>query len=98
MAIWAENAAVLVSALIGFADLARKRQTLLEYTVHSVTEGIDALGRVSVRVRDQRGRVFHGAGADTDIIVASVQAYLRALNRITVTHRVEGSRDEAHAV
>jgi 2-isopropylmalate synthase len=74
------------------------RASLLEYTVHSVTEGIDALGHVTVRVRDQRGRVFHGAGADTDIIVASVQAYLRALNRITTTRRTEGARNEAHAV
>jgi 2-isopropylmalate synthase len=72
--------------------------TLLEYSVHSVTEGIDALGHVTVRVRDQRGRVVHGAGADTDIIVASVQAYLRALNRITSTHRQEWRSDEAHAV
>jgi 2-isopropylmalate synthase len=72
--------------------------TLLEYSVHSVTEGIDALGRVTVRVRDQRGRTFHGAGADTDIIVASAQAYLRALNRITATRRMEEARDEAHAV
>jgi 2-isopropylmalate synthase len=72
--------------------------TLLEYSVHSVTEGIDALGHVTVRVRDQRGRVHHGAGADTDIIVASVQAYLRALNRITSTHRTEWRNDEAHAV
>ena len=58
---------------------------LLEYSVHSVTEGIDALGHVTVRIRDDRGRVFHGAGADTDIIVASVHAYLRALNRIVAT-------------
>jgi 2-isopropylmalate synthase len=71
---------------------------LLEYSVHSVTEGIDALGHVSVRVRDDSGRVCHGAGADTDIIVASVQAYLRALNRIcAVQKRVEQSH-EAHAV
>ena len=74
------------------------RANLLEYSVHSVTEGIDALGHVTVRVRDHRGRVVHGAGADTDIIVASVQAYLRALNRITATRRTEGTRDEAHAV
>jgi 2-isopropylmalate synthase len=73
------------------------RAKLLEYSVHSVTEGIDALGHVTVRVRDQRGRVFHGAGADTDIIVASALAYLRALNRIAAT-RTEGVRDEAHAV
>lgn len=75
------------------------KATLLEYSVHSVTEGIDALGHVTVRVRDERGRVFHGAGADTDIIVASVQAYLRALNRITATQqRMEWRADEAHAV
>ncbi|CAN5890746.1 hypothetical protein BH11MYX4_BH11MYX4_20790 [soil metagenome] len=68
---------------------------LVELTVHSVTEGIDALGHVNVRVRETapRGgvtaqtdapqlRVFHGAGADTDIIVASAKAYLRAINRL----------------
>jgi len=67
---------------------------LVEYTVHAVTEGIDALGHVTVRVRERaargvtaqsdapRPRVFHGAGADTDIIVASAKAYLRAINRL----------------
>ena len=78
------------------------RATLLEYSVHSVTEGIDALGHVTVRVRDARGRVCHGAGADTDIIVASVQAYLRALNRICAAARALNDRveenHEAHAV
>jgi 2-isopropylmalate synthase len=75
--------------------------SLLEYTVQSVTEGIDALGEVSVRVspdeadapRDKinpqyehtRPRVFHGHGADTDIIVASAKAYLAAINRIIAT-------------
>jgi 2-isopropylmalate synthase len=71
------------------------RAQLVELCVHSVTEGIDALGHVTVRVREagaagpiaaQAGapqlRVFHGAGADTDIIVASAKAYLRAINRM----------------
>jgi 2-isopropylmalate synthase len=71
---------------------------LLEYSVHSVTEGIDALGHVTVRVRDESGRVCHGAGADTDIIVASVQAYLRALNRICAVHKQVETSHEAHAV
>ena len=69
---------------------------LLEYTVQSVTAGIDALGEVSVRIRStdeeaaggrvnpQRGtsgaRVFHGHGTHTDVIVASAKAYLAALN------------------
>ncbi|MFW6087596.1 MAG: alpha-isopropylmalate synthase regulatory domain-containing protein, partial [Myxococcota bacterium] len=69
--------------------------TLLEYTVQSVTEGIDALGEVSVRIRAEevgtqrlspqhgnRAQVFHGHGADTDIIVASAKAYVAALNRL----------------
>jgi 2-isopropylmalate synthase len=53
---------------------------LLEYSVRSVTEGIDALGEVSVRIR--AGRIFHGHAADTDIVVASARAYLAAQNRM----------------
>jgi 2-isopropylmalate synthase len=57
--------------------------TLIEYSVHSVTEGIDALGEVTVRIADPNSsRSFGGYGADDDIIVASVKAYLAALNRM----------------
>jgi 2-isopropylmalate synthase len=56
---------------------------LIEYNVHSVTEGIDAQGEVTVRIADaESGRSFGGYGADDDIIVASVRAYLAALNRM----------------
>jgi 2-isopropylmalate synthase len=69
------------------------RGELVEFAIHAVTEGIDALGHVTVRVREgaergiashgeARSRVFHGAGADTDIVVASARAYLRAINRM----------------
>ncbi len=71
--------------------------TLLEYAVHAVTEGIDAIGEVTVRLQAENGsspkrtspqsgsvqaRTFGGYGADTDIIVASVKAYLAALNKL----------------
>jgi 2-isopropylmalate synthase len=81
--------------------------SLLEFSVHAVTEGIDALGEVSVRVRadatsgkrhpqhDAAQRVFHGHGADTDILVASAKAYLAALNRLLGTYGVEGRDDAA---
>ena len=56
---------------------------LLEYTVSSVTAGIDALGEVSVRVQDlETGRVYFGRSSNTDVIVASAQAYVNALNRL----------------
>ena len=54
---------------------------LTEFSVNSVTEGIDAVGEVSIRI-EQDGRVYIGRGADTDIIVASAQAYMNALNRL----------------
>nr|MCU0513147.1 2-isopropylmalate synthase [Anaerolineae bacterium] len=56
---------------------------LLEYSVHSVTEGIDALGEVTVRISPPDSpRSFGGYGADADIVVASVKAYMAALNRM----------------
>jgi len=53
---------------------------LLEYTVNSVTEGIDAQGEVTVRV-EAHDRTFVGRSADTDIVVASAKALMNALNR-----------------
>lgn len=56
---------------------------LLEYTVSSVTAGIDALGEVTVRLQDpDTGKVVFGRSANTDVIVASAQAYLNAVNRL----------------
>jgi 2-isopropylmalate synthase len=54
--------------------------TLTEFSVKSVTEGIDAQGEVMIRVESE-GRSYVGRGADTDIIVASAKAYMNALNR-----------------
>lgn len=56
--------------------------TLLEYHVSSVTSGIDSLGEVQVRLRDEaKARVYSGFSANTDVVEASVQAYLNAVNR-----------------
>lgn len=66
--------------------------TLLEFNVHAVTEGIDAIGEVTVRIQphgadDASVRTFGGHGADTDIIVASAKAYLAALNKMIVAQQ-----------
>lgn len=54
---------------------------LIEFSVQSVTKGIDAMGEVTIRLRYDN-RVFSGHAANTDIIVASAQAYVNALNRL----------------
>jgi 2-isopropylmalate synthase len=77
--------------------------TLVEYSVHSVTEGIDALGEVTVRIAPKdapqgiSGRSFGGYGADSDIVVASVKAYMAALNRLIAALGTEKHRPEGEA-
>lgn len=51
------------------------------YQVHAVTEGTDAQATVSVRIEEE-GRIATGQSADTDTVVASVKAYVNALNRL----------------
>jgi 2-isopropylmalate synthase len=61
--------------------IVKVQNTLTEFTVKSVTEGIDAIGEVLIRIESD-GVSYSGRGADTDIIVASAKAYLNALNRL----------------
>jgi 2-isopropylmalate synthase len=61
--------------------LARVPNELVEFSVKSVTEGIDAMGEVTIRLRHQ-GVLYSGHAADTDIVVAAAQAFVNALNRL----------------
>ena len=62
------------------------------YQVHAVTEGTDAQATVSVRMEED-GRIVTGQSADTDTVVASVRAYVHALNRLLV-RREKGGTDK----
>ncbi|MEB3263699.1 MAG: alpha-isopropylmalate synthase regulatory domain-containing protein, partial [Synechococcus sp.] len=61
--------------------LAQVPNELVEFSVKSVTEGIDAMGEVTIRLR-QSGVLYSGHAADTDIVVAAAQAFVNALNRL----------------
>ncbi len=82
--------------------------TLLEFSIRAITEGIDALGEVTVRLKAENGSAprrtspqsgrtrrlsFGGHGADTDIIVASVKAYLAAINKLLAASGRFGSTE-----
>ncbi|MBL10681.1 MAG: 2-isopropylmalate synthase [Acidiferrobacteraceae bacterium] len=54
---------------------------LILYSVKNITSGTDAQGEVSVRLQ-RKGRVVNGQGSDTDIVSASVKAYINAVNRL----------------
>ena len=56
------------------------QNTLTEYSVKSVTEGINAQGEVTIRIETGSGS-YMGRAADPDILVASTRAYIHAMNR-----------------
>jgi 2-isopropylmalate synthase len=63
---------------------------LIEFSVQSVTAGIDAIGEVTIRLKHDN-RIFSGRSANTDIIVASAQAYVNALNRLYASLQPQGT-------
>ena len=63
------------------ASLTETKSQLRAYIVKAITGGTDAQGEVSVRV-EENGETVTGHGSDTDIIMASTQAYLNALNKL----------------
>jgi 2-isopropylmalate synthase len=87
--------------------------TLLEFSIRAITEGIDALGEVTVRVKAENGSAprrtspqsgrerrltFGGHGADTDIIVACAKAYLAAINKLLAASGRYGNPEKATEV
>jgi 2-isopropylmalate synthase len=67
------------------------------YQVHAVTEGTDAQATVSVRIEED-GRIATGQSADTDTIVASVKAYVNALNRLIERRKKSNPGDDVKTV
>ncbi|HLI47578.1 MAG TPA: 2-isopropylmalate synthase [Chthonomonas sp.] len=65
---------------------------LIEFSVQAVTQGIDALADVTIRIRRDND-IYTGRGADSDIVVASAKAYMHALNKL-VDRASHASRKE----
>lgn len=61
--------------------IVNKKINLEEYLVQAITGGSEDLGRVHVQL-SYKNKVYYGFGTDTDIIVASVKAYLDGINKI----------------
>jgi 2-isopropylmalate synthase len=63
------------------SKLTHTKSELLRFTISALTEGTDAQGEVTVRLKED-GIVALGKGADPDIITASALAYINGLNRL----------------
>ncbi len=75
---------------------------LLDYQIRAVTVGKDAQGEVTVKVHDPGStRAIMGQGVSTDVIEASVQAYLDAINKIAFrgqAQKKESKKTKAYGV
>ena len=59
-----------------------KELQLEDYQIESVTEGQDALGDALVKIKAPDGIIYSGRGLSTDIIEASIYAYVNAVNKM----------------
>ncbi len=69
------------AAFLAIEQITGRHYELDDFQIQAVTEGREAMGQTIVRLRSG-GKLFSGRGISTDIVGASIQAYLSALNKI----------------
>ena len=70
-----------VDAAINALKLIIRRQMVIkEFTIQNITKGSDDVGKVHMQVENE-GHIYYGFGADTDIVTASVEAFIDCINK-----------------
>lgn len=68
------------ASFLAIERIAGETFVLDEYVIHAVTGGQDAQGEVSVKIH-KNGTIYKGRGVSTDVVEASILAFLSAVNR-----------------
>ncbi|MFZ1236308.1 MAG: 2-isopropylmalate synthase [Prevotella sp.] len=68
------------AAIKALKRIVRKQMTLKEFTIQAISKGSDDVGKVHMQV-EYNGNVYYGFGANTDIVTASVEAYIDCINK-----------------
>ena len=68
------------AAIKALKTIIRRNMTLKEFTIQAISKGSDDVGKVHMQV-EYDGHVYYGFGANTDIIAASVEAYIDCINK-----------------
>lgn len=69
------------AAFLALEQILGRHYELDDFQIQAVTEGREAMGSALVKLRSQ-GRVYSGKGISTDVIGASIRAYVSAINKI----------------
>ncbi|NLK71942.1 MAG: 2-isopropylmalate synthase [Clostridiales bacterium] len=70
------------AAFKAIEKIVTQKLKLEDYQIQSVTEGEDALGDALVKISNEAGRVYVGRGLSTDVIEASIHAFINAVNKM----------------
>lgn len=73
------------AAIKAVKKIIHRQVTIEEFLVQAITQGSDDIGKVHMQIEYNDG-IFHGFGAHTDIVTASVEAYLDAVNKLPATN------------
>jgi len=68
------------AAIKALKNIIRREMTLKEFLIQAISKGSDDTGKVHMQV-EYDGRVYYGFSGNTDIITASVEAYIDAINK-----------------
>ena len=68
------------AAIKALKKIISKKMTLKEFTIQAISKGSDDVGKVHMQV-EYDGNVYYGFGANTDIVTASVEAYIDCINK-----------------
>ena len=68
------------AAIKAVKQIIRRQMTLKEFTIQAISKGSDDVGKVHMQV-EYDGQIFYGFGANTDIIAASVEAFIDCINK-----------------
>ena len=71
------------AAIRALKKVITKEMNLKEFTIQAIDKGSDDVGKVHMQV-EYDGHVYYGFGADTDIVTASVEAYIDCINKFKV--------------
>ncbi|HHT23227.1 MAG TPA: 2-isopropylmalate synthase [Bacteroidales bacterium] len=68
------------AAIKAMKQIIKRNMTLQEFTIQAISRGSDDVGKVHMQV-EHNGGVYYGFGANTDIVAASLEAYVDAINK-----------------
>src|SRR5574344_146134 len=71
------------AAIKALKNIIKKEMTMKEFTIQAISKGSDDVGKVHMQV-EYDGSVYYGFGANTDIVTASVEAYIDCINKFRI--------------